>query len=150
MGDEDGGRRDERRECLFIAMCVFRDYTCCRNDSVRFGSKFAICRYVEVGATSLWNLGVAGDIGAMDVAIGKPRSYSIRADGLRSEQSHKGHHQIGRHGFDEDKQMRFSYEVSYMPTARLSHIETHSIIISLGKYVPYQCKVCPCQQQPAP
>ena len=112
---------------------------------------FAICWYVEVGAISLWTLGVAGEIiRAMDVAISKPRSYSIRADGLRSEQLHKGHHQIGRHGLDEDKQMRFSYEVSYMPTARLSHIETHSIIISLCRYVPYQCKVCPCQQQPAP
>ncbi len=35
----DGGvteerRGEERRECLLIAMCVFRDYTCCRNDFV--------------------------------------------------------------------------------------------------------------------
>ena len=99
---------------------------------------------------SLWTLGMAGDIvRAMDVAIGKPQRYPIVADGLGS-----GELQDITRSEDivwmKTSKCDSSYEVSYMPTARLSHIETHSIIISLGKYVPYQCKVCPCQQQPAP
>lgn len=89
-------------------------------------------------------LGMAGEIiRAVDVAIDKPGSYAIPADGLGSEQLHKDITRSEDIVWMKTSKCESSYEVSYMPTTRLTHIETHSMIISPGKYVPISMQSLP-------
>ena len=72
--------------CLLLCVCFVTTHVV---EMTLSGIWWHVCNLLVRGGgeISLWNLGVTGDIiGAMDVAIGKPRSYSILADGLGSEQ----------------------------------------------------------------